>query len=110
MEEDVAATQNGSHRHQANSNEIKPDGACLQKSTHKKTLKLRQLVKRKETTTTTTTSGTKGKRRKKKRSEPEAFKSLPKIVVTLLYYYQDEKRERDDDGVAPQLYTHHFSR
>jgi hypothetical protein len=96
MEEDVAATQNGSHRHQANSNEIKPDGACLQKSTHiKKTLELCQLVKRKETTTTTTTttttSGTKGKRRKKKRSEPEAFKSLPKIVVTLLYYYQDEK-------------------
>ena len=67
MEEDVAATQNGSHRHQANSNEIKPDGACLQKSTHiKKTLELCQLVKRKETTTTTTTSGTKGKRRQKK--------------------------------------------
>jgi hypothetical protein len=67
MEEDVGATQNGSHRHQANSNEIKPDGACLQKSTHiKKTLELCQLVKRKETTTTTTTttSGTKGKRRK----------------------------------------------
>ena len=74
MEEDVAATQNGSHRHQANSNEIKPDGACLQKSTHKKTLKLRQLVKRKETTTTTTTSGTKGKRRKKKGASRKRLK------------------------------------
>jgi hypothetical protein len=79
MEEDVAATQNGSHRHQANINEIKPDGACLQKSTHiKKTLELCQLVKRKETTTTTTTttttSGTKGKRRKKKGASRKRLK------------------------------------
>ena len=75
MEEDVAATQNGSHRHQANSNEIKPDGACLQKVyVHKKTLELRQLVKRKETTTTTTTSGTKGKRRKKKGASRKRLK------------------------------------